>query len=269
MRSVNWRRFGVLGLAAAFGGLLSLGGCPGTDTSNGNSNSATAGLTFEDLTANSNAAVIVRPPRNGNSNSGGGTSTNSNSGDNTNTNGGSTSVGLPVVADDHILAVGNPPLTIVEYADFQCPNCGRFARNTFSGVKEKYIDTGKVRWVVRHLPLTAIHENAQAAAEAAECASNQGKFFEYGDILYNNQSALTTADLLNYATQLGLDTSAFTTCTTTRASKARVDRDAQSGRDLNIPGTPAFFIGNDLVTGFKRIDEFSALVDAKLAEIAP
>ena len=134
-------------------------------------------------------------------------------------------------------------------------------------MKELFIDTGKVRWVTRHLPLTTIHENAQASAEASECAANQGRFEEYIEVLFNNQTALSSANLVTYAQQLGLNLGDFQTCVDSRAGRARVDRDAAQARDLNVSGTPAFFIGDDLVVGFKRADEFSALVNAKLAEI--
>lgn len=246
----------VFGAVAALA--FSIGGCPTNTSSN---------FQFEDNTGTNATTPIIRPPNanaNGSGNGGGG-----GTGDNTNTNSdtGGDIVGLPTVEDDHILVNGNPRLTIVEYVDFQCPNCGRFARNTFPAIKELFIDTGKVRWVTRHLPLTNIHPNAQAAAEAAECANNQGRFDEYIEVLFNNQTALASANLVTYAQQLGLNLGDFQTCVDSRAEQARVDRDAASGRDLNIPGTPAFFIGDDLTTGFKRADEFSALINAKLAEI--
>lgn len=253
MKRFGW--IGALGIAAGL--LFSFGGCPTNSSSN---------FQFEDTTSSSATTPIIRPPNananvNGTTGGGGGGTTNSNS-----TDGGDV-VGLPTVADDHILSVGSPRLTIVEYADFQCPNCGRFARNTFPAIKELFIDTGKVRWVTRHLPLTTIHENAQAAAEASECANNQGRFDEYAEVLYNNQTALSSANLVTYAQQLGLNLGDFQACVDSRAEKERVDRDAAQARELNVSGTPAFFIGDDLVVGFKRADEFSALINAKLAEI--
>ena len=100
-------------------------------------------------------------------------------------------------------------VTIVEFGDFQCPFCKNFFQNTFSQIKTKYIDTGKVKYVFRHFPLTQIHVNAQIASVAAECANQQGQFWAYHDVLYTQGQAdgsnLDKASLEKYADQLGLN----------------------------------------------------------------
>jgi protein-disulfide isomerase len=101
--------------------------------------------------------------------------------------------------------LGNPdaPVTLVEISDFQCPYCGKFARETFPQIKKEYIDAGKVKAVFKNFPLPA-HTYAQKAAEAGECANEQGKFWEYQEKLFANQNALSITDLKKYAQELGL-----------------------------------------------------------------
>jgi protein-disulfide isomerase len=105
--------------------------------------------------------------------------------------------------DEHVLSVGSPSVTVIEYLDFQCPVCGRFFRETYPTIKSEYVDTGKVRWVARQFPLRSIHPDAQRAAEASECAANQDAFFAYHDLLFANQGALGSDALKGYAAQLG------------------------------------------------------------------
>jgi protein-disulfide isomerase len=172
---------------------------------------------------------------------------------------------LDVQSDDHILAVGSPRLTIIEYGDFECPYCGEFARDTFPTFKAQYIDTGKVRWVYRHFPLNG-HPRAKPAAEASESAAAQGRFWEYLELLYQNQTAFADTDLQDYAAQLGLDPAAFSVCQSSGVQAARVDRDAQSATALGAFATPTFFIGTVRVDGAPTLSEFTSLVDQALAQ---
>jgi protein-disulfide isomerase len=173
--------------------------------------------------------------------------------------------GLEVRADDHVLAVGSPTVTVIEYGDFECPICGFFEQQTFPAIKANYIDTGKVRWVYRHFPLREKHPHAEAAAEASECAAAQDRFWDYHDLLLRNQLALGDDDLRGYAAQLGLDTAAFDTCLTSGAEAARVEEDVQSANTLAVSHTPTFFIGQQQVIGLLTVEEFSQLLDAALA----
>jgi Protein-disulfide isomerase len=106
---------------------------------------------------------------------------------------------------DHIRGPADAPVTLVEYGDFECPYCGR-AEDV---VRQLLADSGDVRYVWRHLPLTDVHPHAQLAAEASEAAADQGKFWEMHDLLFQHQDALRPKELVSYAEQLGLDTERF------------------------------------------------------------
>lgn len=181
--------------------------------------------------------------------------------------GGSNSTSLQ--ANDHVLGDLGAALTVIEYADFQCPFCGRFARESFPTIKANYIDTGKVRWVFRHFPLTTIHDRAQAAAEASECAADQVDFFDYHDLTFNtvdgtNTTILTDSQLLQNATALGASAGTFNSCTTGHAKAARVQQDVNSATSLGLNSTPTFFIGSQKVSGFQTAAQFSAILDQQL-----
>jgi protein-disulfide isomerase len=171
-----------------------------------------------------------------------------------------------ILSTDHILAVGDPKVTVIEYSEFECPFCGRFARETFPAIRLAYIDTGKVRWIFRHFPLPA-HDHAQAAAEASECAADQGKFWEYHDLLFKNQSALRNADLKSYASQLGLDRTTFDECLDSGAKAARVQADFDLGRSSGVPGAPVYLINGKVFLGYDTVNTFAARLDAALAEV--
>jgi protein-disulfide isomerase len=174
---------------------------------------------------------------------------------------------LPMVAvdqqdpDDHVLAAGDPSITVIEYADVECPVCGRFARDVFPTIREEYVDTGKVRWIVRHFPLPQYHPHAELAAEAAECAADQDAFWDYIDHLFNNQSALERTDLIDYAATLGLDADTLTRCLDSGDKADRVQRDVDSGWDLGINGTPGFVIDGQVVIGLIEVDDFRMRLD--------
>ena len=108
-----------------------------------------------------------------------------------------------------VLGNKNAKVTVEEFGDFQCPYCKQFYQDTFGKIKSTYIDTGKIKYVFRYFPLTQIHVNAQISAEAAECANQQGKFWDYHNLLYTNGQAdgtgLDKASLEKYATSLGLN----------------------------------------------------------------
>jgi protein-disulfide isomerase len=131
---------------------------------------------------------------------------------------------------------------LIEYSDIQCPYCGLFARDTLPVLEKEYVDTGKVRLVFRHLPLDTMHAFARPAAESAECAGRQGKFWEMHDRLFADQHALDLGGLAASATAIGLDRKKYDACMKGDA-RARVDEDAASAKAFGISGTPAFFLG--------------------------
>ena len=168
-------------------------------------------------------------------------------------------------ADDHTLSVGNPAVTVIEYSDFECSFCIQFNQDVFPELREKYINTGKVRWVYRHFPLIDRDTKALKAAEATECAAAQGKFWEYFDVLAQHGAALSVPELKSYAAGLGLDTTAFDACLDGTTKTQHVIVDLQGGLDAGLPGTPSFLINGQLQAGILSVSEFSAKLDAAIA----
>lgn len=156
----------------------------------------------------------------------------------------------------------NAPVTIVMFSDFQCPAC-----SATDPILKKVIAQypGKIRFVVRDYPLQEIHENAYRAALAAAAANKQGKFFEYVDILYKNQSALDDASLLKYASQLGLNAQQFELDFKSDATAAEVKRDIAEGESYRIEGTPTIFI-NGVRMRTLSAEAFKAAIDRALAK---
>jgi protein-disulfide isomerase len=115
----------------------------------------------------------------------------------------------------------------------------------------------KIRFVYRDFPLTSLHQYAEKAAEASECADDQGKFWEYHDLLFANQSALDVDSLKSYAAQLGLDTAKFNDCLDSGKQTAEVQKDAQDAQSYGATGTPAFFINGLLVSGALPFDDYT------------
>jgi len=146
---------------------------------------------------------------------------------------------VPVDPDhDHVRGPGHAPVTLVEYGDFECPYCGRAE----PVVRELLAGYGDLRYVWRHLPLTDVHPHALAAAEAAEAAASQGKFWEMHDQLLDHQGALTATDLIRYAAELGLDAERFTRDLRDHTGQAKIAADVESADLSGVSGTPTFFI---------------------------
>jgi len=164
--------------------------------------------------------------------------------------------------DDPSLGSENAPITIVEFSDFQCPYCARFEQDTFPELKSRYIDTGLVKIVFRDFPLTSIHQYAQKAAEASECADEQDKFWEYHDLLFSNQNALEVSSLKGYAFSIGLDTQQFDSCLDSGKYKDEVQKDMEDGISYGVTGTPAFFVNGKLLTGAQPFSEFERLINS-------
>jgi protein-disulfide isomerase len=166
-----------------------------------------------------------------------------------------------------VKAAGSPakgPATaaveIVEFSDFQCPYC-LAAHPTVQKLLETYGD--RVRLVYRNFPL-ANHPNARPAAEAAQCANEQGQFWAYHDRLFANPSQLNDADLKRHAAELRLDTSRFNACVDSHKYKDIVDADLKAGQDAGVSGTPAFFINGRELTGAQPFEAFRRIIDEEL-----
>ncbi|HUF10829.1 MAG TPA: DsbA family protein [Rhodothermales bacterium] len=140
------------------------------------------------------------------------------------------------------------PLTIVEFSDFQCPYCGRYSRDTYPALKEKYVDQGTLKYVFMDYPLPN-HPLAPKAAEAAHCADEQGQFWEMHDVLFANQNNLAEALLPGYATAIGLDETKFAECLDSGKYAAKVEVGKVEAQRLRIRGTPSFGLGYSSLDG--------------------
>jgi len=136
----------------------------------------------------------------------------------------------------------NAKLTLIEFSDYQCPFCSRHVQQTLPQLDKDYIKTGKVKYVFFDFPLD-FHKNAFKAAEAADCAGEQGKFWQMHDLLFANQKALEPTDLTNYAKELKLDTSKFQKCLDSGKYANEVKKDIEIGQKAGVTGTPSFFLG--------------------------
>jgi Na+/H+ antiporter NhaA len=144
-------------------------------------------------------------------------------------------------ARDHIRGPADAPLTLVEFVDFECPFCGR-ATGAVEELRERFGD--RLRYVMRHLPLTDVHPNAELAAEAAEAAGAQGRFWEMHDRLFRHQDELGPDDLVDHARAIGLDLERFVMELDDGVYSARVREDVASAEASRVTGTPTFFIGS-------------------------
>ena len=178
-----------------------------------------------------------------------------------------TLVDLTVPVDpelDHVRGPAKAPVTLVEYGDFECPYCGQAE----PVIRQLLAGHGELRYVWRHLPLTDVHPHAQLAAEAAEAAAAQGKFWEMHHRLLEHQDALTATDLLRHAAEAGLDTGRFKADMRERAGAAKVAADVDSADLSNVSGTPTFFINGRRHHGAYDIDSLTEAVRSAKAQAA-
>lgn len=171
-----------------------------------------------------------------------------------------------VTNEDHIQGPQTAKAVLIEYSDFQCPACGAFYP-IVKNLEQKYGD--KIAIVYRNYPLTQIHQNAQLAAQAAEAANLQGKFWEMHDLLLDRQSSWSSAGdvkktFIEYAKEVKLDEKKFTDDLDSSTVKDRVTRDITSGNAVGITGTPTFYLNGKKLTNPTSEDAFTKLIDAEL-----
>ena len=169
------------------------------------------------------------------------------------------------VAYDPARLRGNPkaPVVIVEFSDFQCPYC-RSVQPTLKNLLAKY--EGRVSLSYRDLPLRDIHPQAQMAAEASRCAGEQGKFWEYHDLLFENPNKLNREGLVEQVRSLKLDEKQFDSCLSSGKYKAQVEQDRQLGLRAGLTGTPGFFINGNMLSGNLPQDSFEKVIQSELAD---
>jgi len=170
---------------------------------------------------------------------------------------------VEVEATDPTTGDKSAPITLVEFADFQCPYCGRVAP-TIKKVQEKYGD--KVRLVWKDFPLTQIHPQAFKAGEAAHCAGDQGKYWEYHDRLFANQQSLMPDDLKKHAEAIGLDAGKFASCLDMSKYGERVRDGVAQGTRLGVNSTPMFYVNGRILSGAQPYEAFAAVIDEELAK---
>ena len=161
-----------------------------------------------------------------------------------------------------IRGAADAPVTIVEFSDFHCPFCKR-VQPTLAQLLERY--PGKVRLAYRDYPIDSLHPEARRAAEAARCARDQGKFWEYHDLLFAGPPSATPEALERYAGKAGLDLGAFGTCLSGGVHRAAVQRDVDEAGRLGISGTPGFFVNGRPLTGAQPLEVFVRVIEEELA----
>jgi protein-disulfide isomerase len=171
----------------------------------------------------------------------------------------------------------NAKLTLVEFTDYQCPFCSRHFRDTLPQIDSEYVKTGKVRYVLREFPLESIHPKAFKAAEAANCAGEQGKYWEMHDRLFGNQNGLGVDQLPSHAQVIGLDAVKFKSCLDSGTYTAKIRNDLTEAQKAGVNGTPTFFIGLSdpksseikavkMIVGAQNYAAFKAAIDSLLAQ---
>ena len=176
-------------------------------------------------------------------------------------------------AREYSLGRSDAPITLLEFTDYQCPYCRRFQAEAWPQIKKNYIDTGKLRFIVRDLPLQ-FHSSALPAAEAAHCAGEQGKFWEMHHALLTGDDPLADGGIDRRATQLGLDLERLHACTRANRYESAIARNTAAADALEVHGTPAFVLGRmangglegQLVSGAQPYNEFDAAFRQLLAQ---
>jgi protein-disulfide isomerase len=167
------------------------------------------------------------------------------------------------------------PLTLIDFSDYQCPFCARFAQTVLPALKAEYVDTGKLRYVFRDFPLDQMHPHARKAAEAAHCSGDQGQYWAMHDLLFQNQKALQADQFKAYAHHLNLDPIAFEICMAQGKYTAEVQQDYDDGVAAGVQGTPGFFLGRTrpddaiqglFIKGAQPVTTFRQVINRLLGE---
>lgn len=178
----------------------------------------------------------------------------------------------PSADDDVILGDSSAPVTLIEFGDYQCPFCKKMFDETEGRLRDEYVKTGKLKMVYRDFPLDQAHPYARRAAEAAECARDEGKFWVYHDALFERQDKIPTLDFAVLAEELGLEKNLFASCLEAGKYVSEVEHDFQDGLAVGVQGTPANFIvaGGSArsLPGALPYETFKLFIDQALAETA-
>jgi protein-disulfide isomerase len=178
------------------------------------------------------------------------------------------------IDDDPALGDPKAKVTIIEFGDYQCPFCRIFWKDTFPRLKKEYLDTGKARLVFRDFP-QSVHPEAAAAAQAAECAEDQQRYWPYHDKIFLEQDRrgregdvvrFRAADLKRWASDVGLDAAAFNECFDSGRHKEEVAKDYADAADVGIQGTPVFFVNGRALFGAHPFATFQKVIEEELSK---
>ena len=163
----------------------------------------------------------------------------------------------------HFRGDPNAPVTLVEFGDFNCGYCGKWAQETLPLIDEKYIKTGKVRMAYVHYPI--LGDDSMTAAEGTECAAQQDKFWEYHNLAYANQGiGFTPANLTKMAEELGLNKAAFESCMTNFKDRQSLEDDIRLAQVMGVRGTPAFLVNGVPLAGAYPYEDFVTVIEGSL-----
>lgn len=179
---------------------------------------------------------------------------------------------LNLTKDDVVLGELNAPVTVIEYSDFQCPYCGRFFSDTEQQLREAYIKTGKVRFVYRQFAF--LGDESKAAAQAVECAKDQGKFWEMHDSVFGaeikdgqERNGNLNRDLfMSLAGKIGLNAAQYGACLDNKKYAAKVDHDYASAQTVGVQATPTLFVNGEKIEGALPFPQFKLVVEKYLAK---
>jgi protein-disulfide isomerase len=166
--------------------------------------------------------------------------------------------------DDPVIGDPNAPITVVEFADFHCQYCSRFQHETLYPLLNDF--AGKIRLVYRDYPI--LGQGSVLAALAAECMKDQGKFWEFHDITFDNQQNLTREAFVGYAQQFGIDVKQFTTCLDQQQHIPEITKDANDAQALGVTGTPAFFVNGTFISGAQPYAVFASAINQELGRLS-
>lgn len=161
----------------------------------------------------------------------------------------------------------NAPVTIIEFSDYQCPYCARWYQDVYTRLMKDY--QGKVRFVYRDFPLYSIHPEAEPAAEAANCAGEQGAYWQFHDALFGQKNGLGGPAYTQYARELGLNIDQFNKCVSEHRYKGEVDADFKFASNLGVSSTPTFFVNGLAIVGAQPFEVFQQIIDKELAGEIP
>jgi protein-disulfide isomerase len=152
-----------------------------------------------------------------------------------------------------IRGASSAKVAIIEFSDLECPFCARYHQETFRLIDKEFVESARIRYGFRHFPIEQLHSSARQAAAAVECAGEQGKFWEYMERVFANQTALSGADLTKYARADGLQIGRFQSCVFDGKMTAKIGQDLAEAHRLGLTGTPSFFLGKIEADGSMRV----------------